>query len=277
MKPESIETGASSGLPNAETLDGLVALVTGGTQGIGLGIVEHLLSKGALVWTASTSTVGGEVIDKLSARYGDGRVAHVLCDVTSREEMSRCIERCVADFGALDLTVANAGISSSAPFVDMTEEQWTQVISVNLTGAFHTVQLAARKMLGRGGRIVVVASTNAFFVEPNCTSYNASKAGLIGLVRSAAIELAAEGITVNAVCPGLVATPMSEYIISHEVYGPQYLRNIPVGRFGTPADVAAAVGYLVSPAASWITGQQIVVDGGWTSGTRILTEAAEST
>ncbi len=276
MSPHLPQTSANPGSSNGESLEGLVAFVTGGAQGIGLGIVEHFLSKGASVWTISTSTRGDEVVDELSARFGAGRVAHTLCDVTSREDMSRCVERCVAEFGTLDLAVANAGVSSSASLLDMTEEQWTHVISVNLTGAFHTVQLAARQMLARGGRIVVIASTNAFFVEPSCASYNASKAGLLGLVRSAAIELAPKGITVNAVCPGLVATAMSEELISDEVYGPQYLRNIPVGRFGTPADVAAAVGYLVSPAASWITGQQIVVDGGWTSGTTILAGATES-
>ena len=137
---------------------------------------------------------------------------------------------------------------------------------MNLTGAFHTVQLSAQEMRGRGGRIVVVASTNAFFVEPNCASYNASKSGLIGLVRSAALELASHGVTVNAVSPGLVATPMSEGLLADPADALRYLRGIPVGRFGIPADVAAAVGYLVSPAASWITGQQIIVDGGQTLG-----------
>jgi 3-oxoacyl-[acyl-carrier protein] reductase len=277
MNPLATQPGDIPELRNEDTLDGLVAVVTGGTQGIGLGIVEYLLRKRASVWMASLSPRGEEIASNLMSRYGAGRVVHVLADVASREDMSTCIDRCVAEFGAPDIAVANAGISVDAPFLEMTEEEWTQVISVNLTGAFHTVQLAALQMVGRGGRIVVVASTNAFFVEPNCTSYNASKAGLIGLVRSAAIELAPKGITVNAVCPGLVVTPMSQSLISHEVYGPQYLRNIPVGRFGTPADVASAVGYLVSSGASWITGQQIVVDGGRTSGTMVLMEDMKST
>jgi NAD(P)-dependent dehydrogenase (short-subunit alcohol dehydrogenase family) len=121
-------------------------------------------------------------------------------------------------------------------------------------------------MIGRGGRIVVVASTNATFVESHITSYNASKAGLLGLVRSAALELAPEGITVNAVSPGLVVTRMTAPLVEHQVHGPDYLTHIPAGRFGTPADIAGAVGYLVSPSASWITGQQIIVDGGQTIG-----------
>ena len=158
----------------------------------------------------------------------------------------------------------------------MTEDLWNEVISINLTGAFHTTQLAARQMVGRGGRIVVVASTNAFFVESNFTAYNSSKAGLIGLVLSAAIELAPLHITVNAVSPGLVATRMTESLIAHPVHGPDYLSHIPAGRFGVPADVAAAVGFLVSPAASWITGQQIVVDGGQTIGIHVPSGIEES-
>jgi len=269
-------SGADSMPLDGETLEDLVAFVTGGTRGIGLGIVEHLLKKGASVCLTSRSPSGDEVVEDLCARFGSGRAFHLVGDVSSRGDVAACVDECVARFGTLDIVVANAGVDHGAPFLDMTEELWDEVVSVNLTGAFHTIQLAARKMAGRGGRIVVVASTNAFFVESNFTAYNASKAGLIGLVRSAAIELAPDAITVNAVSPGLVATRMTESLITHQVHGPDYLRHIPVGRFGVPADVAAAVGYLVSPAASWITGQQIVVDGGQTIGILVPAEIVES-
>ncbi len=268
-------TGADSMPPDGESLEGLVAVVTGGTRGIGLGIVEYLLKKGTSVCMTSRSPGGDEVAEDLCARFGTGRAFHLVSDVSLRGDVASSIDECVARFGALDMVVANAGVDHGAPLLDMTEEQWDEVISVNLTGAFHTIQLAAQQMVGRGGRIVVIASTNAFFVESNFTAYNASKAGLIGLVRSAAIELAPDAITVNAISPGLVATRMTESLITHQVHGPDYLRHIPVGRFGVPADVAAAVGFLVSPAASWITGQQIVVDGGQTIGIHVPAEIVE--
>lgn len=245
---------------------GSVAFVTGGTRGIGRGVAEHLLRAGARVWITSDAADGDEVAGELAGTYGEGRVAHCPGDVASRESVATSVRRCVAHFGPLDIAVANAGIDAAAPFLRMTEQQWSEVLAVNLTGVFHTVQLAAQEMAGRGGRIVVVASTNAFFVEPDCAAYNASKSGLLGLVRSAALELASEAVTVNAVSPGLVVTRMSEAVLADPVDAARYLRAIPVGRFGQPADVAAAVGYLVSPEASWITGQQIIVDGGQTLG-----------
>ncbi len=253
-------------------LSGLAALVTGGSRGIGLGIAEHLVASGASVVLTSTTAEGEAVAAELCARHGPGRARHLVSNVARRTEVAASVDACIAEFGRLDIAVANAGIERGAAFLALSEQDWTDVIDVNLTGAFHTVQLSARQMIGRGGRIVVVASTNATYVESHITSYNASKAGLLGLVRSAALELAPEGITVNAVSPGLVVTRMTALLVEHQVHGPDYLTQIPSGRFGTPADIAGAVGYLVSPAASWITGQQIIVDGGQTIGMRIPPE-----
>jgi 3-oxoacyl-[acyl-carrier protein] reductase len=253
-------------------LSGLAALVTGGTRGIGLGIAEHLLASGASVMLTSTTADGKSVTAELCARHGPGRARHLVSNVARRAEVAASVDACIAQFGRLDIAVANAGIERGAAFLALSEQDWTDVIDVNLTGAFHTMQLSARQMIGRGGRIVVVASTNATFVESHIASYNASKAGLLGLVRSAALELAPEGITINAVSPGLVATRMTAPLVSHQVHGPEYLTHIPAGRFGTPADIAGAVGYLVSPSASWITGQQIIIDGGQTIGMNIPPE-----
>jgi glucose 1-dehydrogenase len=258
------EPGATS--PSTGTLTGQVALVTGGTRGIGLGIAERLLSEGASVLVTSTSSQGTGIAERGFGVNGSGRVFHQVCDVASAQEVRACVDRCMEEFGRIDIAVANAGTDLSAPFLEMTREEWERVLAVNLTGVFHTIQLSARSMVEQGGRLIVVSSTNAFYVEPGCAAYNASKAGLRGLVRSAALELAVHGITVNAVSPGLVTTRMSMEVTADPKYAAAYLQQIPLGRFGSPADVAAAVVYLSSREASWITGQEIVVDGGRTIG-----------
>jgi len=256
-------------------LQGRVALVTGGSRGIGRGIAEHLLGSGASVVMTSTSAEGDTVAEQLSDRYG-AAVAHLHGDVRDRTCVRGWVSDAISRYGRLDIAVANAGIERGRAFLDMTETDWTDVIDVNLTGAFHTVQLAARQMREQGGRIVVIASTNSFYVESHITSYNAAKAGMLGLVRSAALELAELGITVNAVAPGLVSTRMTQALVNHPVHAGNYLTHIPMGRFGTPDDIAAAVGYLVSPGSAWVTGQCIVVDGGQTIGMQLPAETVEA-
>jgi NAD(P)-dependent dehydrogenase (short-subunit alcohol dehydrogenase family) len=168
----------------------------------------------------------------------------------------------------LDIVIVNAGIDRGAPLIDMTDDDWDRVIEVDLRGAFLSVQAGARELVAEnhGGRIVAIASTNAFWVEANLTSYNVAKAGTIALVRTAAIELASKAITVNAVGPGLINTRLTAPTISNPTDGPWYLGQIPMRRFGQPADVAGAVAYLVSDDAAWVTGQHLIVDGGQTAG-----------
>lgn len=259
--------------PDSEPpLRGLVALVTGGTRGIGLGITEHLMRGGASVVMTSTSDDGRLVADQLRDRYQTASVIHMQGDVGDSSCIQEWVAATVQNFGRLNIAVANAGIERGSAFLDMSEADWADVIRVNLTGAFHTVQQAAKQMRDCGGRIVVITSTNSFYVESHIASYNAAKAGLVGLVRSAALELAPLGITVNAVAPGLIVTRMTQPLVDHPQHADAYLGEIPLGRFGTPADVAEAVGYLISPGAAWVTGQFIVVDGGQTIGTWLPAE-----
>jgi 3-oxoacyl-[acyl-carrier protein] reductase len=255
-------------------MTGNIALVTGGTRGIGRAIAERLLRDGANVWLSgrAADTVSATV-EALAAAHGDDRVGGSAGSVARREHVQDMVDRCVARFGKLDIAVANAGIESGAHFLEIEDDDWDEVIATNLKGVFLTTQIAAREMTSSGGRIVVISSTNAFFMESHIASYNASKAGCVAVMRTAALELARYGITVNAVGPGLVRTEMTEGLVRDAEHGPRYLEGIPAGRFGTPEDVAAAVAYLASDDAGWVTGHHLIVDGGQTIGVELPLDA----
>jgi NAD(P)-dependent dehydrogenase (short-subunit alcohol dehydrogenase family) len=252
-------------------LAGRVAIVTGGARGIGRGIAARFVRDGALVLIADRDgTLANKTAAELtSGATTGGRAVAIEADVTDRAAIDRVVGQAVADAGRLDIFVANAGVGDTAPFLDMSEQLWDRVIGINLRGAFLGVQAAARAMraIGNGGRIVVTSSTNAFWMETDLAAYNASKAGVLAMTRTAAMELAPYGITVNAVGPGLIATDLTRSVTDDPANAAIYLRQIPAGRFGTPDDVAGAVGFLVSPDAAWITGHLLVVDGGQTLGT----------
>jgi NAD(P)-dependent dehydrogenase (short-subunit alcohol dehydrogenase family) len=165
---------------------------------------------------------------------------------------------------APDIVVANAGVGKPEP-PDITAsaiDNWDRTIAVNLTGVFHTVRLAGARMKAKGGSIVVTASTNSWDGEATLTAYNASKAGVLGIVRTAANELGRYGIRVNAVCPGLIRTPLTDKYFSQSGYLKEYFRHIAMGRGGEPQEVANAIAFLASDLASYITGATLVVDGG---------------
>ncbi len=250
-------------------LDGQAAIVTGAGRGIGHAIAERFVRDGADVVIADIDAAGVEAAaERLTGFAAPGRtVVPVAADCASRNDVERVVGTCLERFGRLDVFMANAGIAPTADLLDTTDELWDATIALNLRGTFLGVQTAARAMRGRGGRIVVTASTNAFWMETSLTAYDASKAGVVALVRTAAMELAPHGITVNAVGPGLIATDLTRALTEDPERARVYLRQIPAGRFGTPADVAGAVAFLVSPDAAWITGHVLVVDGGQTLGT----------
>jgi NAD(P)-dependent dehydrogenase (short-subunit alcohol dehydrogenase family) len=247
-------------------------LVTGGAQGIGRAVAARFAAAGAGVVILDVdaelaSLTAAELGDRMRARGGD---------VADRADVRAAVEECVRAFGRIDVLVAVAGIADVRPLLDVTDYDWDRVIDINLTGVFRCTQEAGRAMASAGGgSIVVIASTNAFWVEQNLAAYNTSKGGVVAFVRSAALDLAPRGIRVNAVAPGVVRTRISDWVIDDPELGPQYLDKIPLRRFGEVGDVAAAVEYLASPEASYITGHTLVVDGGQTLGMPLEARAVE--
>jgi NAD(P)-dependent dehydrogenase (short-subunit alcohol dehydrogenase family) len=234
-------------------LRGKLAVVTGGANGIGFATARLLAENGATVAIFDLAREDPEA----AARRIDGR--GFAADVTDRASLDRAF----ADAGPPDILIANAGVASEADLVDHSVEEWSRILSINLTGAFHTVQAAARLMKPRrAGAIVLTASTNSYDGEARLAAYNASKAGLLGLVHTAANELGPYQIRVNAVCPGLIRTRLTERHFSSPEVLRDYFRHIPLGRGGDPAEVAQASVFLASALASYITGATLFVDGG---------------
>jgi NAD(P)-dependent dehydrogenase (short-subunit alcohol dehydrogenase family) len=229
-------------------LNGKTAVVTGGANGIGAATARLLAQHGASVWIFDRELP----LAGLAAR-------HVSTDVTSRAS----IDAAFAASGAPDILMVNAGIAEEEPFLDHAGDRWDRTLAVNLSGAFHTVQAAARLMKERrSGAIVITASTNSYDGEARLAAYNASKAGLLGLVHTAANELGPYQIRVNAVCPGLIRTRLTERHFSDPEILRDYFRAIPLGRGGLPEEVAQACVFLAGPQASYITGATLFVDGG---------------
>lgn len=227
-------------------------VVTGGANGIGLAISRGFVEAGASVWIFDlTGENPHDVAKSIGARS-------CVANVIERESLQRAFE----EVGEPAIVAVNAGIGAQHPLSSTTPEIWNRTLAVNLTGAFNTVQLAAERMKGSGGAIVLTASTNSFDGEENLIAYNASKAGLLGILHTAANELGRYGIRVNAVCPGLIKTRLTASSFRNpEVIRP-YLQQIPLGRGGEPEEVAQAVLFLASDLASYITGAALFVDGG---------------
>src|SRR5215472_14165971 len=245
---------------------GKVVLVTGAGQGIGRATAERFVAEGAKV-CALDGDAGrlDETVRALAS--GSGNVEGITGDISRRKDVHSAVQRCIERFGGLDVLVANAGITSVQPLLDIDDASWQRVLDVNLTGTFLCTQEGARVMSrSGGGAIVVTASTNAFWVEANLAAYNASKGGVVALVRTAALDLAGFGIRVNAVEPGVVRTRLAAFVTEDPVAAADYLKRIPLNRFAEPADVADAVLFLASKEAAYITGQTLIFDGGLTLG-----------
>lgn len=232
---------------------GKTAIVTGGANGIGLATARRLAASGADVWIFDLAR---ENPQQAAASFG----AHgVDLDVRNRDSVQAAFDAAPPP----DVVAINAGVAMQQSLFDTTDELWRQTIDVNLTGMFLTLQIAARRMRGRGkGSVVLTASTNAYDGEAALVAYNASKSGVLGILHTAANELGAFGIRVNAVCPGLIRTRLTDsYYDQPQVLKP-YFQHIAMGRGGTPEEVANAIAFLASDAASYITGAALLVDGG---------------
>lgn len=243
-----------------------VALITGGNSGIGRGIAERFAAEGAhVVVNHLPGAKRAEDAEALVASFGTKGLA-VPGDVSKREDVERLVARAVEAFGRLDIAVNNAGIEIKRPFLEVTDDEWNRVISVNLFGAFLVSQAAARQMVkqGPGGRLVNISSCHEDIPFPGYTAYCASKGGMRMLMRNLAIELAPYKITVNNVAPGAIATPINQAVLDDPKAMANANSEIPWGRFGTPAEVAAVVLFLASDEAEYVTGATYYVDGGLT-------------
>ena len=257
------------------SLKGKVALVTGSTSGIGLGIAHALAGQGADILlngfgdAEAMETLRTETAEKFAVR-----VAYSAADISKPEQSAAMVAQAVRELGSLDILVNNAGVQFTAAVQDFPDEQWERVIAINLSGAFYASKAAIPGMRARGwGRIINVASAHGLVASANKSAYVAAKHGVVGLTKVTAIELANEGITVNAICPGWVLTPLVQKQIDErarrENKTPQAVTHDflaekqPMIRFSTPEAIGGLAVFLCSDSAATITGAPFSIDGGW--------------
>ncbi len=253
-----------------KSLDGQVAVITGGAIGIGRGIAEVLAAEGAIVVIADRDAAAAEMTAAQLRERGHGAV-DVAADVRDRAALTAMADTLFDRFGRIDILASNAGIYPLAALQEIDDARWDTVMDVNAKGTLHAVQACLPAMLARGyGRIVLTSSiTGPITGYPGFAHYGASKAAMLGMMRSAAIELAPRGVTINAVMPGNVSTPGAAQ--TGDEVARQMLAAIPMKSFADPLDIGWAVRFLASPEARYITGQTLIVDGG-----QVLPEAPDA-
>jgi 2-dehydro-3-deoxy-D-gluconate 5-dehydrogenase len=255
-----------SSLPSMK-VEGKVAVVTGAGTGLGKSIALALAEAGAgvIVTELPSRMEDAKRTAKLIREAGHNALT-VSLDVTSLKSIQHMVEKAIQRFGQIDILVNNAGINIPKLALEVTEEDWDRILSVNLKGVFFCSQAVGREMVRRrSGKIINIASQNGVIGYYERAAYCSSKAGVVNLTRVLALEWAAYHINVNAVGPTFILTPLTEKMFEDRSFSREVLRRIPMGRLGKPEDVAGAVVFLASPAADMITGHTLLVDGGWTA------------
>jgi NAD(P)-dependent dehydrogenase (short-subunit alcohol dehydrogenase family) len=245
-------------------LEGRIALVTGAARGIGRGIAEAMAAEGADVAVNDIDQAAAE--EAAAYLCGTGvRAVAVRADVARRDEVEPMIDAVWRTLGPIDVLVNNAGIETIVPFLELTDEQWTRLVDVDLRGAWLCSQVFCRRALaeGRAGNIVHIGSIQAGKVLPGRTHYAPAKLALEALTRNMSAEMTPYGIRVNCIHPGLIDTPMTAWIMQDATVMSAILSQISLGRAGQPREIGAVAAFLASDDASYLTGQSIYVDGGW--------------
>ncbi len=242
-------------------LKGKTAVVTGAGRGLGKSIAHKLAQMGASIVLNDISV--SDCVDVTAEEFKSEGFNTIVVkgDVRREDDVETLVKKAVEEFGSIDILINNAGITKDGLMIRMSEKDWDDVLDINLKGAFLCTRAAAKIMMKqRSGKIINIASVAGVMGNPGQANYSSSKAGLIGFTKSTAKELASRGITCNAVAPGLIKSKMTD-ILSEKVRD-NYLENIPLGRFGTPEDVASVIGFLASKDSDYVTGQVINIDGG---------------
>jgi len=244
-------------------LEGKVAVITGGTSGIGLAMSLGLAEAGAdVIATARRQQQVDETADKIEAR--GRKTLRLASDVCDRASLEALMDAALKSFGHVDILINCAGRIKRAPTLSMPEDEWTAILDTNLTGTLRACQVFGAHMLSRGyGRIVNIASLNSFVALSEVAAYAASKAAVVSLTRSLAVEWSKKGVTINAIAPGVFRTDLNATLLDSTPRGQELLMRTPMGRFGKTEELVGAAIYLASDAASFVTGQTLVVDGGF--------------